>query len=351
MWLFGDSFDHYATADINKKWNRKGNAPTIGATGRNGTSGLTTTGSSTFVEKTLDTPAPTGATIIVGVAYKASAFAAESGILQVVSAGLPILSLNQVTDGTLRLRRGTYNGTILGTTVRALNSGVWAYLELKVLIDGAAGTAALRVNGEDWAPFPLAGQDTGTDGYNGIHLGGNSSGASHTAVYDDLYVLDGTDSGIAGNPLNDFLGDTRGEVLLPNGNGATSGFTGNDGNEVDNYALVNEATPNDDTSFVAAQAVDAKDTYPFSDARTIGSIRCVQHLLCMKKSDTATKTVKSVVRDGGGTDRDSTATQNPAQVTYDYYRFNYPSDPASPLTGPWLKDNLNACEFGQKITQ
>src|SRR5437764_673985 len=54
------------------------------------------------------------------------------------------------------------------------------------------------------------------------------------AYLDDLYVCDAT-----GTTNNTFLGDVRVHTLVPSGNGTDSGLTGSDGNQVNNYQLVN----------------------------------------------------------------------------------------------------------------
>lgn len=70
-----------------------------------------------------------------------------------------------------------------------------------------------------------------------------------------------------------FVNDTSGEaqaacpdasrfIFIPtNGNGNYSQMMGSDGNQVDNYALVDESVPNDDTDFVTAASSGLKDSY------------------------------------------------------------------------------------------
>jgi hypothetical protein len=363
-WLFGDSFDHYTFAQRHRKWNgssfpRAEN--TIGAYGRYGTSGFRlymTGGWDNYMFKVLDTPAPSSPTCIVGMALKVvtAPTAGRKGYLwQIKQNDTYQFSLTLNSDLTLSILRGGPAGVVLGTTVRALNTGVWAYIEVKVLIDGAVGTAEVRVNGEAWAPFPLAGLNTrgaATTPFTLFQIGDQVNGVEEGDYnLDDIYVLDGTDSGVVGNPLNDFLGDTRGEAIFPDANGANSEWDGSDGNKVDNYQLVDDNPADDETSYIYGRTAGTKDTHKFPLIASEGSIRCVQHLLAMRKTDTATKTVKSVVRGTDGVDRDSAATQNPGQLSYDYYRFNHPADPRTSL--PWVKADLSGVagsEFGPKVT-
>lgn len=349
-WLYGDSFDHYNTAQINRKWNALTGSPAISAgQGRFSTAGIGLT-SYSLVRKTLDTPGPTGSTSIIGCAFRVPVAPVSSGIdlYTIMDTTTAQFSLCLNSDMTLSVLRGTYMGTTLGKTVRALNVGVWFYIETKVLIDAAAGTVDLKVNGESWAPFPLTGQNTRgatVTTYTNFQLGPSSGNSGGTFYADDLYVLDGSGSA----PLNDFLGDTRVEAIFPNNNGQYSEFMGNDANQVNNYQQVDENPADDDTSYVYAQTIGTRDTYTFPAIASDGTIRCVQHWLAMKKDDTATKTVKSLCRDHDNADHDSTATQNPGQTTYDYYRFNYTQDPATSAT--WAKADLTNTQFGVKITQ
>jgi hypothetical protein len=347
MWLFGDSFDHYTTAQVSRKWNNPGTETVIGATGRNGTNGVTPLNSA--LTKVLDNPAPASAVVVAGVAMRCFG-SCNGAIVSIAQTGTVHFTLGVNPDYTLYVKRGTSSGTLLGASIRALNQGVWFYIEVKVTIDAAVGTVEVRVNGEPWIG-PLTDQNTrgaaSTD-WNNFLLGSTNGAQTVNAYFDDLYVLDGSDSGIVGNPLNDFLGDTRGEALLPSGNGANSDWNGSDGNQVDNYALVADNPADDETSYVQSQTVGHKDTYAFPAIASDGTIRHVCHLLAMRKTDTATKTVVSVCRDSGGTDRDHAYGQNPGQITYDYYRANYPGDPNTGAA--WVKANLAASQFGQKVT-
>ena len=164
-------------------------------------------------------------------------------------------------------------------------------------------------------------------------------------IVDDCKLNDGS-----GSSNNDLMGDTRGEWCPPTDNGAYSEWDGSDGDSVDNYALVNDPTPNDDTGYLSAQTVGVKDLHTFQAPHTTGAIRCVQHIVAARKTDTATKTFVSISR-AGGTDRDHALGHNPGQVTYDYYRSNYELNPDTGLPFDPSELGPTGVQFGPKVTQ
>jgi hypothetical protein len=333
---FIDGFDHYATADITEKWTSKTGSPTISAGNgrRSGASYRNTFG--TYVTKTLDAQA----TWIIGVAFKIAALpsSAAVGICGVLDAGSQQCDLRIKPDGTLQITRV---GTVLGTTTFALSAGQFYYIEFKVFINDTTGTAEVKVDGS--SKLSLTSQDTKNTANataNQIYLGDLPSVASATTDFDDLYVCDG-----AGSTNNNFLGDCRVDAYLPNGNGNSSQLVGSDGNSTDNYLLVDESAPNDDTDYVESATVANKDTYACANmSHTPSSIFGVQIVANAKKDDAGARSFTMVTRSGvtdfdGATEALSTA--------YLYYMQVRETDPNT--AAAWTKANLDAAEFGPKV--
>ena len=80
------------------------------------------------------------------------------------------------------------------------------------------------------------------------------------SYYDDFYLDDSVGEGAAVR-----LADLRFHHLYPNANGNYSNHDGSDGNKVDNYLLVDERPPDDDTEYVYATAASIKDSYGMLD--------------------------------------------------------------------------------------
>jgi hypothetical protein len=325
--LFIDGFDHYATGDILSKWTS--GAATVGAFGRNSGSGLHNVG--TALSKTLTSAS--GATIVFGLAMKFNSISSQT-IADWRDAGTLQGSVKLNADGTISVLTGA--ATVLATSTWVASSGVWYYIEAKVVIDNATGSCIVRIDGTNI--INKAASDTQSSAnatWNQFEIG------SGTADIDDLYVLDAT-----GTLNNDFLGDSRVESLLPQTDavaaGTNHGLTCSTG--TDHGALVDESTPNEDTDYVSGSTANLKDTFNFPNMASSGTVKAVQVLIRARKTDQGTKTIRPVVR-SGGTDFAGT-TVTPA-VSYVYQAQIYETDPNTSI--PWTTAGVNTAEAGMQI--
>jgi hypothetical protein len=149
----------------------------------------------------------------------------------------------------------------------------------------------------------------------------------------------------SGATNNDYLGDIRVECLFPNGDGASSAFVGSDGNSVNNYLLVDETVPNDDTDYVQGTVVGDKDTYAYQDlTTTAGSVYGVNIIPRHRKADAGGRTAVTVGRESGGTEADSSAI-----TILDSYIYNYDIRETKPSGGAWSISEVNGAQFGMKV--
>lgn len=330
--LFCDSFDHYATADIAKKWTDT-NAVTIGATGRNGTNGarMNQGNASGYMRKAL------GANFTTLIAGGAVAFPA-------LTAGQAFLIFQDATSTQVDLRFdasgkiiATRNGTTLGTgTNGALSLNTFYYIEAKVLISATVGTVDVYVNGV--SILSLTGQNTRATANtqtNAVRFG-QTGGTTHD--WDDVYICD-----TAGSTNNTPLGDVRVQAILPNGNGNSSVLVGSDGNSTDNYLLVDESTPNT-ADYVESSTPGDKDTYAYPNLTpTSGTVYGVQVLPYAAKTDAGTRSIVTVAR-LSGTEADSAVATLSTTATY------YPDiRETKPGGGAWSVSDVNSAEFGVKV--
>ncbi len=334
---FVDSFDHYVTADLAEKWTTVTGTPTISAgNGRRGTACLRTNAQAQHVTKTLDAQA----TWIVGVAIKLTNAVTGTVMpfIQLVDASTVQTDVRINNDGTISVTR---NGTTLGTSTFALSAGVFYYIEFKCLINNSTGTYEVRVDGSNKVSGTGADtQSSANASANQVRVGYVSSSGSPDPDIDDVYICDAT-----GSTNNDFLGDCRVDYYGPNGNGNTSQLTGSDGNSTDNYLLVDEAAPNDDTDYVESATVGNKDTYALADmTHTPTSIFGIQVLASAKKDDAGARSIATVTR-SGTTDFDG-ATQA-LSTSYIYYSDVREVDPNT--SAAWTKANFNSSEPGVKV--
>lgn len=333
---FADGFDHYnSDADMQRKgWSVAATHGVGGVGGRFG--GQSRSINNDNVQLVLDNQS----TWIIGFALQpAGTWGAYTEILTIGHLDYGTQGyLRTTSTGALQLMRGD---TAVGTGFsQQLVGNVWAYVELKYVIDNTNGYMELRVNGIPATTY------SGDTQYQAVNYANRPIWLHNNAgvglYWDDLYVCDGQGSA----PTNDFLGDVRVQALMPNGNGNSSQFVGNDGNSVDNYLLVDESSaPNSDTDYVESQTVGQKDTYTFQDPSvTAGTVFGVQVLPYARKTDAGARNICTVAR-LSGTEQDSA--DKALQASYSYLPDIRETKPGG---GTWSVADVQNAEFGVKVT-
>lgn len=352
MWLGGDSFDHYVTADLPKKYTVVQGAVSIGAgTGRGGTHSLRTATDTGLVGMSINTG---NLDIFHAVAYKPSLI--HQGPLAQLRDGvanIPHLSWDLNLDGSISVWRchtattlayiGSDGGAFydfLGVTAPGLIvAGAWQHLEFHTLIHASAGGTWIKINGHE--VLALTGINTKGTG-TGDRVTLVNFGGPHFSVvtdWDDLMIYD-----TSGDPPNASLGDLTAECLFPNGVGHSSGWTPSSGA---NYTCVDDLAPDDDTTTVTADTPGQKDTYLHTPlVRITRDIAVVQSVLTAKKSDSGTRALAAVTR-VGATDYQSSVDHYLASE-YAMYRHGRPVNPAT--SAAWLKAAVDASEIGQIVS-
>jgi hypothetical protein len=341
---FIESFEHLGgspySGPILKKWDASNAAngsafdPAYGRTN----SGLFINGwDNSWIEKWLDAQP----TWIVGAAVY---FANNSGF------DSAIIGFQDGTSAQVEIRRMSSskflaisrNGTVIATGTTQIRLGRWYYIEFKATIHNSTGSAEIILNGI--SEVSISGTDTqftANATADTIHIGGSGGSFAGNIYLDDIYICDGTGSA----PANTFLGDVRVDTLLPNGNGNSSQLLGSDGNSTDNYLLVDEATPNEDTDYVESSTVAQKDTYTYGNLTpTTGTVFGVQILPFARKTDAGTRKIASIARHSG-TEVDSA--DKTLSSTYLYYPDIRETKPGG---GSWSISDVNGAEFGVKVT-
>lgn len=338
--LFVDSFDHYTSPA--QKWvasQRQGISAGQGrllAAGYTESNGSAGTGGS--LQKLVATPV---ATLIAGAGIKWTRFEVWRWLFQEGSTVHIALSLN--SSGKIEVRRGA-GGTLLATGATTLIANTYFHVEVKVNVHSTTGYVEVRVNGVVDSTFSGNTRNGGTTGLLDSFVQSTPYGGATGngfAYLDDFFLMN-----TAGSVNNDFKGDCRVEALYPNANGNSSGFTGSDGNSVDNYALVDENPPNSDTDYVESSVVGTKDTYGYSNiSSTIGTVHGVQILPFAKKTDAGSRAIATVARSGVV---EAMSADQPLTTVYGYYPTIVERDPAT--VAPWTIAGVNAAEFGVAVT-
>ena len=164
------------------------------------------------------------------------------------------------------------------------------------------------------------------------------SGSSHFVC--DWYIVN-TGDVPSGTPCKTWLGDVSVRALVPSGNGASSGLTGSDSNQTDNYLLVDEVPPSSTDYTGAAVGGGLKDTYTLADLPgSVTAVLGVQVSASMAKSDAGEGTAQVVTRVGGTDYNPDTATLT---TSYAETAKLWTADPAG---SAWTTSAVNAMEIG-----
>lgn len=326
---FVDSFDHYTT--VSQKWSGDGGGVIIDATGaRTGIGGIRKSGGSAgYIETILDAQG----TWIIGLAYKTTDVMLNEDIIRVKDGTNEQGVLRFVVGGFLALDRGGTQVAITADPVIPL-ANVWHYIELKHTIANAGGLLEVRVDGSQVATFTGDTQETGNATADRIRI----IMEGNTVRMDDLYILDGT-----GGSNDDYLGDQRVDALLPDGAGAYTEFATLVG-AASHYEAVDEADPDDDTSYVEETTVDDRDTFTFANhPLSSASIAGIQVLMRARKNTAGDAKIARLYRRGS----DDQGSDVALQTSYAYHREIMETDPIA--AAPWTPTNINAAEFGVRV--
>jgi len=335
---FIDGFDHYTTtAQFLYKYVETGPSSyvTLDTGRRSGSNAVKLYSSSGYITKTLDDQAMW----IVGAAVKLGSFPTSTGTIFQFrdSTGNAQASLCLSTTGALALYRGTASGTLLATSSGALSVGAWNFIEAKLTIADSGGYFEARVNGEVWVTFTGDTKSSSSIATaNSIRLYGMPSAA--TVYYDDLYVCDGT-----GSIQNDFLGDVRVDTIFPSGTGTSTQFTPT--GSANNWENVDDASPDDDTTYNASDTTGNIDTFTFADLSiTNATIMGLQTNVLARKDDAGTRLLRAVARVGSINYEGSDMTLSDSYVGQ---RQLWAQNPAT--SANWTEAEINAAEFGYKV--
>jgi hypothetical protein len=329
---FIDGFDHYNS--MTQKWTTLSGTPTFTSVGTRFSVGQCLVLSFANPVKALDSQA----TWVIGGAVKFGSFGTTSSIIGVRDVGTQQVDVRVNASGNLTV---TKNGTVIGTSTSSMISlNVWYYLELKVTIHNTTGAYEVRLNGVTVPGLSATGVDTRNTANNSANEIFMSTAGGITYTYDDLYVCDGT-----GSTNNDFLGDVRVDTILPTADGSSTDFTPSTG--TDNYAMVDDATPDSDSTYIASGTLNDLDLYTFADLQSLtGSVFGIQSVIFGRKDDAGTRSVAPAIKTGVTT---AVGADFTLAASYSYNLQIFETNPANG-SAAWTISDVNNSEFGVKVT-
>lgn len=223
---------------------------------------------------------------------------------------------------------------------------VWHLLEFKVLIDATMGTITARLDGRTLFSLqeqPTVNPDSGGSNWSVVAIGGE--GGNPPTSFDMFILCDGV-----GPIHNDFLGIRRAECKRVTAAGGVQQWSpfvfGNPSGT--NVTCVDDVIADQDDTTVVADTVGLKDIYKHGALTDILAVRCVQVVTIAKNPGTTPRALVHTVRvASGGTDYDE-PTPRILPAAYAAQVSRWPVHPQSKTT--WTVANVNAMEFGQKVT-
>ena len=284
--LFGDSFDHYATADMGLVYDAVGTPIAIAASGRNGTSAASFGNLNAYLMK-LITAADT---LIAAAAFKFISLKVGPSFLQFANGSTAHAELYIATDNKLSIKNGS--GTVLQTYASPLIANTLYHIGAKVLVgDGGAGTWEVWLNGVSVMSGSGDTRNGATTTSDRVLLRGIAENfVSGDTVVDDFYILD-----TSGSQCNDFLGDIRGVSRFANADGTYTDFTASAG---DRHDCVNKVTPTADAKYVKSLTPGHKVTFSFPAMGVTGNVKAVVNHVYAFKSDAGSRIIKPLTISG-----------------------------------------------------
>jgi hypothetical protein len=345
MLIFCDGFDHYATADITKKWTTfKGGALQTHINpsgGRRGGGCFETTIDECYIQRTYNS----AASWIIGVAYKYEheATYGPPGIIALLDNGSYQCEVRLDEDSTLSVTRNG-NSVSGGKGTQAISAGVWHYIEFKVTIGTsiAAGTCVVKVDGATVVTV-AAGQsvqNTVNASANQVRIG--AMGVTYfagTTQFDDHYICNPS-----GAHNNDFLGDVRVDTLFPTSDGHYTDWTPSSGSS--HFALVDDATP-DLGTYVGSTTVGNRDSYGMSELEPLVSqtVYGVQVNVAVLKDTTGLRSIETFLRSNSVDVDGATAAISTDQA---FISQVFETNPDGGVA--WTETTVDAAEAGVKVS-
>ncbi len=344
--VFLDGFDHYATDQIRAKWPSQGQTPASsfsiaqGAGRESGGGALSAGGGNGYVLTSANFSSQS--TWTIGAALNLSGLGSTPLTIADSVSGKAQLTIGVNDSGYLYaiVNSGTYTATTL-----PLVTGTWAYVEGQVVISATAGSVTLRVNGT--VVVSETAIDTATGGVltaNNVLVGGPSYGQpfwNSVGLIDDLYLFDGVGSAnITFPPAIPTV-----QCLWPNAPGTNAQWTGLPYASGNNFANVNDETPDGDLTVNQSGTAGQLDTFKHDELRPpTGTVFALQHCVTAR---TATATAHSVAAaEYSGTTAYPDSGQ-PLSTGYSCLTFPHDTDPATGAA--YTVAGVNAAEFGYEL--
>lgn len=241
-------------------------------------------------------------------------------------------------DGTISLE--DKDDTLLALSTKgAIRLGIWNDIQIKLYYHTTNGTCEIRVGGETVLNKTNV-NTAGTTGnyHDSVFVYSHSGVTSYAPRFDDIFVLDTT-----GNTNNDFLPSSRVTAQFPTSD-ITTNWTPSTGN--DHYAMVDEALPDDNTSYITGNSANDIDQFEVSDLSANAlTIHGVKLSIDSALDSAGSREIKQILDSSGNNYDGDTHTINTTNYVFDSDYWE--TDPAT--SAAWTVNNYNASKPGVEV--
>lgn len=347
--VFMDSFDHYSTDDLGKKYDGvSGNACILDSIPRRpGTKYLRCVNGSVYKHVVDRVTGTEFYDFVYGGALLYTSVGGEGALTYALRNEGGVVQCQFRFDGSGRVEF-QIGGVWYRTDVNFVNNNTWFHIEVKGKIDPAVGWFEVRLN--EVMVLSESGLNTQAQagGIGQIYMGGGLA-MWGDVFFDDVYLLDGNASDDLANPNNDFLGDCRIDCIYPDAAGTYTQYTPSEG---DNYQNVDDGTVvgggdiDDDATYNESVVVGEKETYNMDSISSLGkSIYAIAANSCCRKTDAGRRYFKQLTISGAANDLSE------EKYLTDFYKvYQKPLDVNPDDSEAWEEADINAIESGTQIT-
>lgn len=230
------------------------------------------------------------------------------------------------------------------TTIATINGGYvvgqWHYLEWRIKLHDTLGHMSAKIDGVE--VMNQSGIDTKNAGTKTVFDSffiGLTNGSGEWTI-DDLIFIDPN----SGTINTGFIGDAAVETLFVSGDGDVNNGVGSDGNSVDNYALVDEASPSF-ADYVHLPNVGDKELYQLANSvRSNGVVHGVHISSYMQNSDSGARGAGTILKSGTTTTTPADEALGSAAILSKLVK------DINPDTGlRWTLAEINALQVGVQV--
>ena len=303
--VFADGFDHYASADILKKWTGLGNNLIYSSISVRpewsrppGGMGLlmADTNSARGIYKTFSSPHASfvcGFSVYFSGTVPGGTVNALLALMDSASgvAGTYQLALRVDAGGHLVVGTGSNGtGTTIATSSNVFSANTWYHIEVKATIHNTTGAVEVRVNGTStgWITAQTGKNTRGQSSNNYMDVVELMTAQGSSTYHDDFYFLS------SASPNNDFLGPIKIVTAFPSGAGNSAQWVGN---FASNFTNVQELAGDGDSTFNQSATANQVDLFTFDDMPA-GTIMAVQDVMMARQDAGVPRTVRTKFRSG-----------------------------------------------------